>query len=68
MMLQIATYKVRTVRVVDERAVNDSANDGSGHVTRPANPPKMDSSSVRMSAMLLYLLSMRVHDRVQAKR
>ncbi|EIE23924.1 kinase-like protein [Coccomyxa subellipsoidea C-169] len=40
----IATYKVRTVRVVDERAVNDSANDGSGHVTRPANPPKMDSS------------------------
>lgn len=28
--LQIATYKVRTVRVVDEAAVNDSANENVG--------------------------------------
>ena len=27
---QIATYKVRTVRVVDEPAVNDSANENVG--------------------------------------
>ncbi|BDA46412.1 probable mitogen-activated protein kinase kinase kinase 11 [Coccomyxa sp. Obi] len=39
----IATYKVRTVRVVDERSVNDSANDGSGHVERPPTIPKLDS-------------------------
>lgn len=31
--VQIATYKVRTVRVVDERAMNDSANENSGDLS-----------------------------------
>jgi hypothetical protein len=35
---QIATYKVRTVRVVDEQTVADSASDANGHVAELPPP------------------------------
>ena len=57
LVCQIATYKVRTVRVVDERSVTDSANDGSGHVDRPPTIPKLDSPGVRALIHNIILMS-----------
>ncbi len=53
-ILQIATYKVRTVRVLEESRMTDSANENSGHisksVTHPA-VPSLSTSSVRISLL-----------------
>ena len=51
--VQIATYKVRTVRVLEESQMTDSAADGSGHIEKhdrppdPPDPPDLSASSVR---------------------
>ena len=51
--MQIATYKVRTVRVLEENQMTDSANDGSGHIDKSSHHPSLpnmnNTSSVRMT-------------------
>ena len=51
--LQIATYKVRTVRVLEESRINDSANDGSGHIDKPFSAPMVPSMSTTSVCSLL---------------
>ena len=56
---QIATYKVRTVRVLEESQMTDSAASGSGHIEkhdRPPDPPDLSASSVRPQPASLALL------------
>ena len=48
--LQIATYKVRTVRVLEESRMTDSANENSGHISKSVHSPpvpNLSTSSVR---------------------
>ena len=52
--MQIATYKVRTVRVLEESKMTDSANDGSGHISNQSTtpvPPDLSDSTVSSWAL-----------------
>ncbi|CAL5227539.1 g10528 [Coccomyxa viridis] len=41
----VATYKVRTVRVLEESRMTDSANENSGHISKSVHPPAVPNLS-----------------------